>query len=147
MAEIGKRLGVSHVTIHYDLIAVDTALRAGGDPHKLELLRQRQQATIDALISTHYPKRALKPSAEVILDALQHERKLHGLDRQNKDDRKFTWEQVDAMFMTFIRGLLGVFTASEERRAILGVMKDVSPQFVAHDALPSAPPASMSADA
>lgn len=118
--QIGKRLNVSGKTAFYDVQAVRRARKDAG-LLDADFLADRQQATIRTVIRTHLPKRDRVESARVILQALEREARLNGLDRQR--EAGYTAEQVVALAKALAADLLAAFPATEERRRIADVFR------------------------
>jgi hypothetical protein len=87
----------------------------------IELLKHRALARIDKLIETHWDKRKEKPSADIILRALEREARLVGYDTQR--DEGFSADQVRSLLHAFREDLLEIVTDDHMRRAIAGALQ------------------------
>ena len=79
MQQIGDQLGVSAKTICLDLWEANDEYRAEYLPY-VKRWHTRQVAQTEALILAHWPNRHTKPSADVILKALERQARLLGTD-------------------------------------------------------------------
>ena len=135
--EIGRRLGVSNYTAHSDVMAVKRAMDAilGEDA---EVLRARQASNLRSVIHRHLPRRDRVESARVILQALEGERRLFGLEKQRENT--FTAEQVVELGRALARDIIAEIPDMVLRLKVLGVFKKRLPAGQVLEA-PALPPA------
>ena len=119
--QVGKELKVSNKTAWTDVMAVKDSLPLVLAHHGVEVLKARVLARTDALVRTHWPAKAKKDSADVILKAMEREAKVVGYDAKREDG--FTAEQVTSVFRAMLTDLLELITDPATRQAIAEVMR------------------------
>jgi hypothetical protein len=101
-AQIGAKLGVSDYTAYYDMVAHSKRLQELGLAEDVELLRAIHKSRVEKIISLHLPKAGVsKESARIVLDALEREAKLMGLDL--KRDTGYSVDAIERVMLAITR--------------------------------------------
>lgn len=133
--EIGKVLDISGKTAWEDVVKVRQALIERGLLDE-DLIRARQQASLDILRAKHIAKAGKKDSAEILLRTLEREARLNGIDRQRTIG--YSADQVMALLRTMTELFLETVSDLEARRRfIAGIRQKIAPALA--QALPASP--------
>lgn len=130
--ELGKRLGVSNKTAWEDVMFVYRAIQAS-PASSTAALRGRQQAILDKVISTHLPRRSSNASATTILNALNREARLHGLDKTLPAG--YSLEQVLTLVRRLTTAFHRIIADTELRRQFAEELRRTIPAPVLQKAL------------
>lgn len=135
--DVGKILGISNKTAWEDVMHVYRSFEAM-EMGNSEMIRSRQQAIVNALRRAHWPKRDQVAHARIILDGLDREAKLHGIDRQKA---AYSEEQMAAVVRACWTTFLAVVKDDEQRRLFSAGLKRIAPTVIEAEAVAPITPA------
>lgn len=134
LRQAGDLLKVSDYTVWHDVRAHLDGLRERSLAQG-EAATARQLARLDALVRSHYPKRAERASAEIILAAAAHEAKL--LDLYPRRETGYTTEDMVGVIKGMTALFLEVVADAEQRRAFAaGIRRLVAGQAIEGSVVP-----------